>query len=245
MKKLDKQDEMIIHNKIDGTLSAQEEERFNELIRTSSKAQRLYQSLLNLHLSLKHDSKSILPIDFSHEIMGTVVEKRITPQKKKSYLFPVIFGDQWLAYVAILVVGLFIGSIVTYLAISPEKNQFVRSISGTMAKTAENEFSYQKAGTEIKVQEFESGGFSLYTIAVNTLDSIYCIIPYKGEKLTEQGVNLLFSSGKFELAKETGSELSYLCTGNNIFVVNKNSIPIASSIRFINKDTLLYEVKAE
>jgi hypothetical protein len=243
MKKLEKQDEMIIQNKIDGTLSAQEEKRFKELISTSAEARRLYQSLLNLHLSLKHDSKGIPSIDFSHEIMETVEEKRFASKKKRSGLFPFIPGNQFPAYAALLLVGLFIGSMVTYLAVSPGKNQSLMSISGTMAKTSENESAYQEAGTVIKVREFESGEFSLLTVAVNTIDSVYCTIPYTGEKLTEQAVNLLFSSGKFELVKETDRELSYLCIGNNIFIINKNIIPVTSSIRFIKRNKLMYQIK--
>jgi hypothetical protein len=238
MKKLEKQDEMIIHHKIDGNLSEKEEERFNELIRMSSEARRLYQNLLSLHLSIKHDAKKIPSIDFSQEIMKAVKNKRLMPDHKIAD----ILSYPAFRYAAFLLIGLFLGSFVTYLVHSTDEKPEGLSISGTMANTAGKDNSYHEDGTGIKIQEFESGEFRMITVAVNTRDTVQCIINCKEGKSSDESADLLFSSGKFDLAKGNDDEIGYDCTGHHVFVINKNKIQ-ATGIRFKKKNKLIYELK--
>lgn len=243
---MEKQDEIIIQNKIDGTLSAREEERFNELIKTSPEARRLYHNLANLQHSLEDDSMKIPTIDLSQGIMQAVEARQGTqsPAPKKPVIFTLTYRSQLLAYAAMLVVGLVIGSIAMYIG-AGSKTPANRDISGTMAKNTGTDYYYSEAGTEIKVQGFKSDEFQIVTIAVNTVDSIYCVIPGDEKRLPEEIVTPMFSDGKFQLSKEHNSELTYLCRGKVIFLATKNDNFKPLNVRFIKQDKMVYEFEPE
>lgn len=233
MEKLEKEDERIIQKKIDGLLSVQEEERFNELMKNSLQARNLYRGLLDIHRSLEKDSKYTPQIDFAHEIMQTIKSKHaqqsIFSKTNKLRL------SAWLAYAAILLIGLFIGSLVTYLGTStsvPDTNQ----ISGTIAATQEQNFEYNRDGTDIKIQEFKTSKVKISVISINSEDAVQCLISGNNTGITEKNISLQYADGQFHALETANDKLQYVCSGSVVFQICRNidtNLSDSLSIQFV------------
>jgi hypothetical protein len=247
MKKIKKRDQIIIRKKIDGVLSAEEEMQFNELIKTSPDALSFYQTEAVMHHSLEYNSRQIPEIDFSDQIIQAVNPMKIIRRTfpGKIQLFTYVNRIQILAYAAVLVVGLVFGSIATYLGTTHVKMPDVNAVSGTLAKSVGNGYSFNQAGTGIKVQNFKSGDFRMLIVDIATSDTVLCTIKDIQKTELSQNIKLLYSEGNFQPAKQAESEQSYLCSGKNVFVINNVDRFNAGSILFSRKDKLIYEYKTD
>lgn len=216
-----KEDELLIQNKIDGLLTLAEEGRFVELIEKSSQAREYYKELLELHRAIEHDSENIPVIDFSNEIMQAVNTKQQVGRAKSSFVRFSILRSNLLAYAAILFVGLFIGSIATYLGTSTNQPIDKNSLSGTIADEPKQNFHYNDDTTEIAVREIGDREINYTMIAINTVDSLQCCIAASSKAFTDKNIELWFTDGKFMLKDTTKNELQYLCSGSVVFQINR------------------------
>jgi hypothetical protein len=245
MKKLRKRDQIIIRKKIDGMLSPGEEVQFNELIETSTEARSFYQKEAIMHHCLEYNSSQIPEIDLSDKIIQAVKPLQIIrrPFPKKIQIFTSVNTSHILAYAAILMIGLILGSIATYFGathfILPNTNE----VSGTIAKPVEDGYSFNQAGTGIKVQNVKSGDFRMLIVDIETTDAVLCTIRDCQKAVSPQNVKLLFSDGNFQTAIQDKIEQSYLCSGKNVFLINNVDRFNTGSIRFSRKDKLIYEYK--
>ena len=239
-------DEIIIQCKIDGTLTEAETARFNKLIETSPEARALYRQLLDLHHVLQADSKEIPLRDISGDVMQLLSEKTTAKRQlpKHSGAFSIQFRKNFLAYAAILLLGLVIGSLATYLRTSTETWSDITAVTGTMVQSHETAYLYNKNGTKIKMQQFNSDSFHLLTYAINTKDTVYCTISGIGNELAEQNVELLFAEGSFQLTSANDGVLKYLCVGKNIFQI-KGMENTSFNIRFTNKNKVICELNVD
>lgn len=237
--KLKSEEEIIIQSKIDGTLSAEEEKQFDNLIRSSEEARNLYNELAGLDQSLKHDAESIPVIDFSGEIM-----ENVSTDVKTIKMTSVIL-KRWLSYAAVLAVGLFIGGLGVYVGTSSFDTPDVRQISGTMTKPSDGKLVYSKDGNEIEIQQTEYGKWKLLTVAVTSLDNIDIEITDETEKLKESDVSLALSSGKFDLKESRSGKLCYTNNGDNIFQINQTGISGKLKIRFVAGDKEIFNTEEE
>jgi len=225
MKRIEPKDELIIQNKIDRSLSAEEEERFNKLIATSSMARKFYADLLTLQQSLESDSKRIPLVDFSTKIMSEVKGKQIQlkPEIHKSQFRILPFRTNFLAYAAILLIGLVIGSMATYLATSTHQIADERQFSGTISSLPALNFDYYQDGTQIKVQELLTPEVKIMTVFIHTEETIQCRISGSNARITDKNITLQFAEGKF-LFVESGKEaLQYSCSGSIVFQIKETT----------------------
>jgi hypothetical protein len=243
MKKIKKQDQIIIRKKIDGVLSAREEEQFNYLIKTSPEARSFYQKEAILHHSLKYNSSHIPKIDISDQIIQAVSPLKIIRRKfsKNIRLFISVRRSQFLAYAAVLMIGLILGSIATYIGGAHVKMPDVNEVSGTIAKSSGDGYLFNQAGTGIKVHNYKSGDFRTLIVDIVTIDTVLCTIRDGQKAESSQNIKLLFSNGNFLIVKEDECEQSYRCSGKNIFLINNVDRFNMGSVRFTRKDKLIYE----
>lgn len=212
-----KEDELLIQKKIDGILTAEEEERFIELIENSVQAHELYRKLLELHHSIVSDAESVPVIDFSKEIMQKLNDHKVRNRFSRFSTF----RTNVLAYAAILFVGLFIGSIATYLGTSTNQTIDESQLLGTIADDPEQNFDFNGDGIEIKVREFKTSKVDLTTISINTIDTIQCRIQANNKEFTSRNIKLQFSEGQFQLKDTMNNELQYSCCGSLVFQINR------------------------
>lgn len=237
-------EEWMIQRKLDGNLSAHEEEQFNDLMRSSAEARSFYQSLLNLHHTIKNDSENIPDIDVSTVVLQRLEENQHVPVRspgKKMRLFRPASPRTLLAYAAILLTGLLIGSVATYMTKTgqrPARN----TLSGTMAKNEGMEGYYAKNGTEIKIQKTEHGNFRLLTFALATDDTIHVTINGEGDKLDKEQVLLLFSEGIFQFMAGNDKSLGYRCSGKHIFQITDERLIKSMNISFSRNNEIFYEL---
>jgi hypothetical protein len=237
--------QIIIQKKIDGVLSASEEEQFDELIKTSPEARSFYQKVAILHHTLEFDSGHIPEIDFSDQIIQALEHDRIIrrPFLEKVQHFYVGNRRQILAYAAILMIGLIFGSVATYLGISQVKMPDAEVVSGTIAKPTGDGYTFNQAGTGIKIQNFKSDDFRMLIVDIETIDTVLCTIRDGQVAESSGNVKLLFTKGNFQIAKKDEGGLSYLCNGKNVFLVNNVDSFNMGSISFSRKDKLIFEYK--
>jgi len=240
-----KQYQIIIQKKIEGVLSAREEEQFNELIKTSPEARSFYQKMAILHHTLEFDSGRIPEIDFSDQIIQALKPVKIIrrPFLEKVQHFYVVNRRQILAYAAILMIGLTFGSVATYLAISQVKMPDAKEVSGTIAKPTGDGYAFNQAGTGIKIQNFKSDDFRMVIVDIETIDTVLCTIRDVHNLESMQNIKLLFSNGNFQMVKKDVEEQRYLCSGKNVFLVNNIDSFNMGSISFSRKDKLIYAYK--
>jgi hypothetical protein len=246
VKKLQTEDGRIIQKKIDGKLSPREEEQFYELIKISPEARRLFQRLSKLHERLEENSKSIPPIDLSEEIMQQINDRQkvqITGRTKTIRFMPA-HSKRLLAYAAVLLLGLFVGGLATYLGTDGQRPG-ARDISGTMAKTPETGFYYNENGTKIDIRDFKANGFRAVLVSVSTRDSVYCTIEETQNESSDGYVKLLFSEGVFRKTETINLEERYLCYGKIVFLVDKNDNFKTPKVRFIKEGKVFCEFKPE
>ena len=224
MKELEPQDELIIQNKIDGNLSAEEEIYFKELIRTSPQARKFYEDLLSLQHALGMDSKFIPPVDLVEEILPVVKSKQ-KPAKKEmdTWQFWVYLSQaNFMAYAAILLVGLFVGSLITYLGVSTNQLTDERQFSGTISARPAMNFDYNQDGTQIKVQELLTPKVKLVTVFIQTGIPVQCSISGINSKISEKNILLQFAEGKFLPVASSDEALQYSCSGWIVFQIKGN-----------------------
>jgi hypothetical protein len=245
MKKIKKQDQIIIRKKIDGVLSPSEEVLFNELIETSPEARSFYQKEAIMHHCLEYNSSHVPEIDLSDKIIQAVKPIKIIrrPFSKKIQLFTSVNSSHILAYAAILMIGLILGSIATYFGATHIILPDASEVSGTIANPVDDGYSFNRKGTAIKVQNFKSGDFRMVIVDIETTDSVLCTIRDCQKTVSVQNIKLLFSDGSFQTAKQDEIEQSYLCRGKNIFLINNVDRFNTGSIGFSRKDKLIYEYK--
>lgn len=242
MKKVKRQDQIIIRKKIEGFLTTVEEEQFNKLMGTSEEARSYYQKEAILHHSLEYDSSQIPEVDISDPIMQSVNSLNIRRQSPgKVRIIKPVSRILLLSYAAILLIGLIMGSMATYLGTTNVKMPDVKEVSGTLARPAGDGYSFNQAGTGIKVSNFTSGEFRMLIVEIETADSILCTI--RDEQKTELSPNimLLFSDGNFRQTNQQGNEESYQCSGKNVFLINNVDPLKTGSIIFTREDKLIYE----
>lgn len=216
-----KEEESLIQNKIDGLLTPEEEELFNELIERSLEARKLYQELLEVHRSINADAQNIPVVDFSKEIMKAIASKQEVGQGKSKIIRFLAIRSNLLAYAAILFVGLFIGSIATYLGTSTNQPLNKSSLSGTIADESMQNFRYNDDTTEIAVREIADQKLKYTLIAINTIDSLQCCITTNSKTFNDKNIELWFGDGKFRLTETTENGFQYLCSGSVVFQINR------------------------
>lgn len=221
MKTLEPEDELLIQNKIDDNLSAEEEIVFSKLIETSFLARKFYEDLLLLQHILGMDSKYIPHVDFSKEIMPVVKDKQkplkleMNTRQFWAYLSQVNF----LAYAAILFIGLFIGGIVTYLGTSTNQIANESQFSGTISALPAMNFDYNQDGTQIKVQELLTPKVKIATVFIHTEEPIQCSISGSNAKVIEKNILLQFAEGEFFPVESGNEALQYSCSGWIVFQI--------------------------
>ena len=243
MKKISKQGQILIQKKIDGVLTAMEEEQFNDLINTSPEARSFYQKVAILHHSLEFNSGHIPGIDLSDQIMEAVNPQKIIrrPFTQNTRHFTSVNHRQILAYAAILIIGVILGSMATYFGTGNVKMPDADEVSGTIAKPAGDGYSFYQGGTGIKVQNYKSGDFRMLIVDIETADTVVCSIGNRQKSDLSQNVKLLFLEGNFQIAKNNENEQNYICHGKNVFLINNVDRLDRGSIRFTRKDKLMYE----
>jgi hypothetical protein len=247
MKTLEPKDELLIQNKIDGNLSAEEEIEFRELIETSPHARKFYEDLLSLQHALGMDSKGIPPVDFVEEILHVVKSKQKPPKPEMDtrQFWAFLSQINFMAYAAILLVGLFIGSLMTYLGNSNNQLTDERQFSGTISALSAMNFDYNQDGTQIKIQELITPKVKIATIFIHTEEPVQCSISGNDAKVIEKNILLQFADGKF-LPLESGNEaLQYSCSGWIVFqikgVTDTNS-PNKLSLVFTKNGTVIKQL---
>ncbi len=215
------EEELLIQNKIDGNLSAEEEILFRELIENSPKARKFYEDLMSLHHALEIDSKAISSIDFAEEILPAVKSKQkpAKPEMNTWQFWVYLSQANFLAYAAILLVGLFVGSIITYLGVSTNQLADERQFSGTISAMPAMNFDYNQDGTQIKVQELLTQKIKIVTVFIQTETPVECDISGTNSKVDEKNVLLQFSEGKFLLVASGDATLRYSCSGWIVFQI--------------------------
>jgi hypothetical protein len=247
MKKIKKQDQKIIQKKIDGLLTATEEEYFDKLISTCPEAKDLYRQLAILHHALEYNSGHIQKVNLTDEIMQSTKDKK--PANGTPGFISVDFLSrnrrQVLAYAAIFIFGIMLGGFATFLGSTSAVIKDTGQFKGTMAKSESNKYSYIDGGTSIKIQDFESGSTRMHLICIETIDSIHCTFQSENGELLTSNINLLHSDGEFRIKPQGRQDLSCVCTGENVFLVNNLNGLNTDSIRFYRKNVLIYDYKTE
>lgn len=247
MKTLEPKDELLIQNKIDGSLSAGEEIWFDKLIENSPQARKFYEDLLILQKAMESDSKSIPSVDFTEEIVPAVKSKQKPPKPEMSTSQFWIFltNANFMAYAAILLVGLVIGSLVTNRGIPSGQMPDERQFSGTISALPALNFDYNQDGTQIKVQELLTPKVKITTVYIHTELPVQCKISGTSPAITDKNILLQFADGQF-LPMETGNEmLQYSCSGWIVFQIKASSESSSSrnlSIEFAKNNMIIKQV---
>jgi hypothetical protein len=247
MKKIKKQDQKIIQKKIDGLLTANEEEYFDKLISNFPEARDLYRQLAILHHSLEYNSGLIPEVNLTDEIMQSTKDKKLENDTSRFNTVAFLSRNrrQVLAYAAIFLFGIMLGGFAFYLSYPLMPLQDTDAVSGTMSKSAEYENTFYKDGTGIKILDFKSNSYHSLLVSVETNDTVYCVIPGKTDTISPLNINLLHSEGKFIADTLKGQDFSYRCTGENVFLVNNLNGLNTDCIRFYRKNVLIYDYKTE
>lgn len=240
-------DKILIQKKVDGQLSPPEEKQFKKLIDTSSKARKFYRELIMIDHHLEEDAKNTKPVDVSQEILRRIKSRTVqhTSAKRSGRVITPVFRQNLLAYAAILITGIIIGSAITFFGTHRGNEPGTEQIAGTIASLPDNTYHYNKNGTEITTAEFKSGKFIITTIAVHTRETVHCRILPEKNNLTGDQVTRLFTDGLFQQLESTEGELQYACTGNVVFQINRsgqNNSSCPMVLEFIKNDVSLKQL---
>ncbi len=243
MKKLSNIEKIIIQNKVDGNLTQEEEEYFKNLIETSSEALKEYRNLLSVHLSLQNDSKIISPIDLSGKILSRIEKNKKTLGHSKKITFNTNIKKQVFALAAVFIFGIISGITVTYLVTANSPNTDTSEVSGTLIKKTKDTFFYKEYGTEIIAKKYDAGKVQLITITINSIDTIYCSIENKNKLITDNDIDLIYSSGIIKNVSTETFDLKYLSKGEVVFQIKSREDFHAQKIHFYKGGKMIYELK--
>ncbi|MBP7507474.1 MAG: hypothetical protein KA807_06625 [Prolixibacteraceae bacterium] len=242
MKKLETKDILLIQKKIDGDLSSKEEEKFNNIIETSNEAKKYYKQLLSIHLSLNEDSDKIKKINITDNVFSKIENKRVKNKNQGLIFYISNHRRQILSYAAILIIGIFTGFIADQIAGGndiPESKE----VTGTIIKNSDNIFKFKEEGIEILAQRFDSEKIKMYTISVNTMDSIFIQIENNSKILSKENVEIIFSNGEFSSIESSKEKLSYLCKGEVILQIIGSEDLLNSKILFLKEGRRIYKIE--
>jgi hypothetical protein len=241
-----KKDKILIQNKIDGELNPQEEIEFSQLIKQSNDALNYYHKLFKLSSILNSDADKVAAIDFSKGIMQSIKNKQAN---SSTHLKPTIklsfVRNKLMTYAAILLIGLVVGSLLTYNFTNSNSIENNVLLSGTIGKIPETENSiYSDKNTKIKLRELENENYSLFIFSIQTTDTITCTIVDQFNVILSEAVILLSKTDDTFFNIESEMPLKYSIQGTTSFQINaKNKKNV--SIKFSGKKKLLKQVELE
>lgn len=241
MKKLKTKEILLIQKKIDCDLSSKEEKQFNNLIKTSDDAKKFYQEMLSIHLSLTEDSEKIKNINITENVLSEIENKRVMSKNHGLILYFSNYKRQILSYAAILIIGFFTGYITDQITGGGNDLPDTKKVSGTVIKSG-NIFNFKASGIEIFAQRFDLEKIKMYTISVNTSDSLFIQIDNDNHKLLKENVDIIFSNGEFNSIEASNEQLSYLCKGEVIFQIIGPDDLFSSKILFLKEGRSIYEI---
>ncbi len=237
-------DKILIQKKVDGPLPPPEEKQFEKLMDTSSRARKLYRKLIMVDHLLDEDAKNAKPVDVSREILRRIKSRTVqqTPAESPGRIISPAFRKNLLAYAAILITGIILGSAITFFGTHSINEPGTEQIAGTIASSPDGNFHYNKNGTEITTGEFISGKVILTTVAVHTEETVHCRILPEKNNLTGDPITLLFTDGRFQQIESTDEKLQYTCTGTVVFQINRSGLDNSSCpmvIEFVKNNVSL------
>jgi hypothetical protein len=243
MTRIKKLDQEIIQRKIDGVLSPEEEHKFKALMDSSPAALESYRKISLVHHTLKFNTSHIPEVNFADAIMEKIEADKSALKLAAGKFRFFTFGDsrQIMAYAAVLLAGLILGSIFTYYGTTHSGMTEAQQVTGTVARHKGNDLSFSNSGTDINIRKIESGRFLAMIIEVSTLDTIYCSLRSESQtnSLPEE-IQTLYSEGQSIVTKQGRG---YLCQGKNIFLVNNAERLMPGSITFSRNGKTIYEYK--
>lgn len=248
MRTLSKEEESIIQQKVDGTISSKDKKKFRNLVRNSMTARRYYQDVVGVNHFLQTDSERIRRINLANEIMQSVSQRSASHEYQSSYRSSSAgrsSRNQIFAYAAAaLLIGLFIGGVAMYAGLSSQLN-ITPSVAGTMIDNPEEQH-FSQDGIDVKIQQVKTDKFLLMTVAINSKDTVLCSIQNAAQKLSFENVALQYTDGGgFIPAESDKGKVNYSCSGNNIFQIKSENSPTPVTISFSKGNMILYEKTSE
>ncbi|MBU2554867.1 MAG: hypothetical protein KKF98_10450 [Bacteroidetes bacterium] len=205
----------LIKAKLMGTLTAEQEQELNKILEGSKEDQVRFMQLLEIEKQLKESKTADEPINVSPEVMQKIIKRN--PMGLKTKAIPAI-GPVFFRLAAVLVVGLLLGSAITWMVTSESLTPTTESLAGTLAAPPEEGISYLNQNNLIQMIPYQIGNIYYLNFVLDTRSEIKMEVSFQESNLKMIKANYIASDGSESVNLYSGS-INFSATGKTSFQI--------------------------
>ncbi len=228
-------DILIIQKKVDGTLTANEEELFRELTASNPHAEDLYKELLCVQQNLLDNAAGIPSVDLTDDVMAAI------RRKSKTHNVFLAGWRRYYAYAALVVLVFTLGVLAANYLIPPAGTWQQEDIAGTMTGKHPSSFADREEGVEIEMEEYRKDELLVYTLFVTSRDSLEVEFIQGQDNAEILYFRRIWPGDKPELPAKQDHSMHPVCGENVIFTVTNP--PVDSEIIFTKKGKQIHKIR--
>ncbi len=206
----------LLKAKLSGNISAEQEEKLQKILDNSKEEQIRFEQMLELDKQLKESKPPDETINVSANVMHKIRNSR-TIRSNRNKLDPFI-NPMILRLAAVLVIGIFLGAIITWMITSEKLAPGTETLVGSLTAPANQEISYLYQNNIIKVVPYQIENLYYVNFILNTRSEIQMDVSFQENDLKLVKANYIASSANESINLLTGS-ISFAAAGNTSFQI--------------------------
>lgn len=239
--------ERLIQKKFNGSINPEEDAILDKIIAGDEKVRTHYYRLLNLEKELQNAK----PTEETVDISGRVIQKINSPKDREKttptlqFFGVAFFYPMPMRFAAIFIVGILIGSAITWTIIPNRQIIDNANLSGSMMAKSGQTISFIQSNVNVKVAPYAIGTTYYLNFIIDTRDEITIETVFDGGMYAPIKSDYLISGGRKSMDSSNGL-ISFTALGTTSFqmifekTVDEN-IPV--TIKVLQNQTLLTSEK--
>ncbi|MDD2289050.1 MAG: hypothetical protein PHT64_01355 [Bacteroidales bacterium] len=237
---LTEKDISLIQNKVDGTLTSREEDRFAALLQASPQAVDLYRKLLDVHQEINNSAARIPPVDITNRVMHRIEGKTVV--RSKTVVRRLFSGKSKIfAFAASLLLFFVLGVLAAPYLIPSLRTLSQNQLTGTMVRQKPSSWKYSDKKIDVEVRQHQKTGLLIYWVSVLSADTVAVEFTPAGTFMTDNWLKIIDSDGLAFKVENQDYKLSYICKGNTVFALTDP--PDRSTLTFSLEGEKAFQMK--
>ncbi len=206
--------------KIMGRITPGQEEKLNKLLRDSDSEHEYFLHLLELEKQLEIIQIKDEPVEITNDVMQKISLRKTDPSPSPflTSFFGGIFSPVFLRYAFILLFGIMIGSVFTWMLIAEKNNTNTQMLSGTLTANPNQGFSFSNQSTFLDVVSYQIGNLHYVNIIINTGVDLQMEVSFKNSDFTLRKSGYVSYRGK-ESDRFENNSVFFAASGKTSFQI--------------------------
>lgn len=217
--------------RITGSIAPDEETELEKLLEKSETERNEFQRMLELEKQLDATRLTNEPLDVTEKVMQKIKSK---PDTSKSFVpntFSVenLFPSFPVRFAMILLIGIFIGSAITWVFIPGKPDGNNKSLAGSLSANTNQSISYTTQNSNIRMIPYQIDNMHYLNFIVETGSELQFKISYNDTEVLIANASYLSTEGNKSTSYDTGN-VSFSASGKTTFqiIFEKVSDPTAA-----------------